>query len=124
MAVNIFLANWLRTLSVVTGILSGRIAGSDVTYKIIDEFVIWGCSIGLLAFVWSGVNWARWLTLVLSTANIGLTLYRIAVAFQHQDYVVMVMPTIYVVLEGLALYFLFSFPGKTWFERRSPNVAA
>lgn len=124
MAVNILLANVLRTLSVVTGILSGRIAGSDIVFKCIDEFVIWGFSIGLLALVWIGVNWARWLNLVLSALNIALMLFLAGTAFREARYAAIALPLIYIPIEATALYLLFLSPGKVWFEHKDPAVAA
>lgn len=124
MVINIFLANTLRTLSVATGILSGRIAGEDVIYKSIDEFVIWGCSFGLLALIWFGINWARWLNLALSVLNIALMLFLAATALRDGRYAAMILPLIYMPIEATALYLLFLSAGKVWFEQKEPTVAA
>jgi hypothetical protein len=123
MAVNVLLANVFRTLLVVTGILSGRIADSDVVFKVIDEFVIWGFSIGLLALIWFGLNWARWLNLVLSVLNIGLMIYRAAGAIAANSYPAVILPVAYVTLEAIALYLLFLSPGRLWFEERNSSAA-
>ena len=124
MGVNVFLINFFRTLSVATGILSTRISGSDVFYKVIDEFLIWGFSLGLLALIWYGLNWARWLNLVLSVLNIGLMIYRAVAAFTTQQYPALILPIVYMVLEAFALYLLFLSPGRLWFERREGASAA
>jgi hypothetical protein len=124
MAVNVFFANSFRTLLVGTGILSGRIAGEDIVFKVIDEFVIWGFSIGFLVLLWYGLNWARWVNLVLSVLNIGLAVYRAADAIATRHYSALILPTSYIALETIALYLLFLSPGRFWFERReSPSVA-
>lgn len=124
MAANVGLANVFRTLLVITGILSGRIAGSDVVYKVIDEFVIWGFSLGFLALIWHGLNWARWVNLVLSVANIGLMVYRAAGAATERQYLALIIPVAYVALEVSALYLLFLSPGRLWFERYNNPSAA
>jgi hypothetical protein len=124
MAVGVFITNVLRTLSVVTGVLSGRIAGADVAFKIIDEFVIWGFSIGLLALIWYGVNWARWLNLVLATLNVAMMIYLATTAVVSQRYVQTIIPFADVVLEVVALYLLFLSPGRVWFEKGSTATAA
>lgn len=124
MALNIFIANALRTLSVVTGILSGRISGSDVVFKSIDELVIWGFSIGLLALIWLGVNWARWLNLALSTLNVALMLFLAWTAFREGRYAAIALPLIYIPIEATALYLLFVSQGKVWFEKKNSAVAA
>ena len=124
MAVNVLLQNGLRTLSVVTGTLSGRISGSDVRFKTIDELVIWGFSIGLLALLWNGVNWARWLNLVLAILNVGLMAYRIIGAAREQQYLAIPISAVYIVLEAIALYLLFLSPGKMWFESRNQHATA
>ena len=124
MGVNVFLINFFRALSVATGILSSRISGSAVFYKVTDEFLIWGFSLGLLVLIWYGLNWARWLNLVLSVLNIGLMIYRAVGAFATQQYPALILPIVYVGLEAFALYLLFLSPGRLWFERREGASAA
>ena len=122
--VNVFLGNALRTLSVALGILSGRIAGPDVVFKSLDEIVIWGCSIGLLAFIWSGANWARWLNLALGTLNIGLFIYAIVGSASQRNYVAIAIPIVCVVLEAIAQYILFFTAAAQWFNRKEETHAA
>ena len=124
LAVNVLLANFLRTLSVVTGTLSGRIAGSDVVYKTLDEIVIWGFSLGLLYLIWRGLNWARWLNLALAILNIGFSVYRIASAISEHRMPAVVFPALNIILEAVALYLLFLSPGKKWYEQSRDAAAA
>jgi hypothetical protein len=124
LAVNVLLANFLRTLSVITGILSGRIGGSDVVYKTIDEIVIWGFSIALLYLLWRGLNWARWLNLVLAMLNIGFSIYRIAGAISEHQMPRVLFPAMNIILEAIALYLLFLSPGKKWYEHPRDAAAA
>jgi hypothetical protein len=124
LAVNVLLANFLRTLSVVTGTLSGRISGSDVFYKTLDEIVIWGFSLALLYLIWRGLNWARWLNFVLAIFNIGFSVYRITVAISEHRMPAILFPALNIILETVALYLLFLSPGKKWYEQSRDGAAA
>jgi hypothetical protein len=124
LSVNILCVNAPRTIAVVTGILSGRIAGDDIVFKIMDEILIWGFSIGLLALLWHGFNWARWLNLILSVLNIGLMSYSAAGLIAAQRYLALTPTFVYALLELIALYLLFLSPGRLWFDHRGNPSAA
>lgn len=116
MGVNVFLQSIPRTILVVTGILSGRIGSDDAIFKVMDEFVLWGFSIGFLVLIWHGLNWVRWLNLILTVLDFALMFYRIWKLLSAHDLAV-IYPGLYVILESTALYLLFLSPGKFWFER-------
>jgi len=124
LTVVVLLGNVPRTLLVVTGILSGRLAGADVAYKIVDEILIWGFSIGLLVLIAHGVNWARWVNLVLAILNVAFHFSMSAEAVAAQRYAALVLPSVHASLELCALYLLFLSPGRLWFERRGNPAAA
>jgi hypothetical protein len=124
LSVSVFLGNVPRTLLAVTGILSGRLAGADAAYKIADEIVIWGFSVGFLVLIAYGVNWARWVNLVLATLNMGFSYYLSAEAIPAQGYAVLILPSVGATLELSALYLLFLSPGRLWFEHRGSRAAA
>lgn len=123
LAVNVLLSNSLRTLSVVTGTLSGRIAGEDVFYKSLDEVIVWSLSVSLLYLLWRGHNWARWLNGILAISNIGFWLFRIAKATPDGMWPGVALLCVNIAIEAMALYLLFLSPGKRWYEPRSGNAA-
>jgi hypothetical protein len=122
MGVGVVLLNYLRTTSVILGMISGRIASADIIYKTLDECLIWGFSLGLVAFIWAGVNAARWITLVLDVANFAYFAFRI-VASGHLDGAAMIY-AVYMILESIALYLVFISQGKRWFRRSTVAASA
>jgi hypothetical protein len=106
-----------RTLPVITGILSGRIEGESVFYKSLDELLLWGASLVLIALIAWGCNWARWLNAGLAVLNFAFNAVRLATTSEPYGIAAPVLAALVATLDFVALYLLFRSPGRDWFKR-------
>jgi hypothetical protein len=122
MGVSLAIVHLPRTALVLLAAFTGHIPGGDAIYKVMDEIVIWGFSLGLLALIWHGINWARWLNLLLSIGNFIYTFVSSEEILRRHS-PALIYPGAYVALECIALYLLFLSPGRLWFKREHTRSA-